>query len=201
MFHLTEEWSFRRKLRQWVRILDADHDGIISPGDMEKTNAKLEQIRRLVGDRRSPLSTEDQKKWWNNHIFKTGPGKPIQLVDCISYLEGVELSVKNPSENFKKMKPVITEFFNFFSTDGYRKKNHIISENDFVRFWSILADVNEQHCRKMFCKHFPTPVTMASLLEDSTAFVSHVDFWDEYSNRVFNILKFRHSGCFCKVHE
>ncbi|XP_048743368.2 uncharacterized protein LOC130046285 [Ostrea edulis] len=200
MINVQKKWSLHRKWRQWVRLLDADHDGIIRPEDMEKTNAKLEQIRRLVGARQSPLSAEDQRKWWNDNIFKGGPGKPISLHDYTSFLEGSMVSVNNPHENANKMRPVITGFFNFFSTDEYRKKNLIICEDDFIRFWRILADIDEQHCREMFNKHFPAPVTMASFMEDFTAFVSHVDFWDEYSNRVFNLLKFRRTGCFCKVH-
>ncbi|XP_048743369.2 uncharacterized protein LOC125656826 [Ostrea edulis] len=199
MIPIQKKWTLRRKWRQWVRLLDADHDGIISPGDMEKTNAKLEQIRRLVGARQSPLSAEDQRKWWNDHIFKSGPGKPISLHDYTSYLEGCMGSLDKPHDTVNKMKPAITGFFNFFSTDGYRKRNLIIGEEDFVRFWIILTDVDEQHCREMFNKHFPAPVTMAYFLEDFNAFVSHPEFWNEFSNRIFNILKFRRSGCCCEV--
>jgi hypothetical protein len=150
---------------------------------MEKTNAKLEQIRRLFGARESPLSAHDQKKWWNDHIFKRGPGKPIALLDYLCNLTG------DP-------KPMITGFFNFFSTGEYRKKNLILGEEDFVRFWRILADVDERHSRKIFYRCFPAPFTMASFMEDFIAFLSNAEFFDEVSNRVFNLLKFQGS-CSC----
>jgi hypothetical protein len=167
---------------------------------MEKTNAKLEQIRRLVGVQRSPLSAEKQKKCWNDHVFKSGPGKPISLEDYMSHLEGTIASLDKSHENANKMRPIITGFFNFFSTEEYRKKNIIIGEEDFVKFWRILADSDEQHSREMFNKHFPAPLTMASFLDDFTALISHVEFWEEYSNRVFNLLKFRRPGCCHIVH-
>jgi hypothetical protein len=155
---------------------------------MEKTNAKLEQIRRLFGARESPLSREDQQKWWEDHIFKSGPGKPISLEDYTCYLMSAG-----------DMRPVITGLFKFFSTDEYRKRNLIMGEDDFVRFWGILADVDERHSREMFNRYFPAPVTMTSFLEDFVAFVSHPDFWDEYNNRVYNVVKFRRSGFCCNV--
>jgi hypothetical protein len=165
---------------------------------MEKTNAKLEQIRRLVGARSSPLSAEDQKKWWDDHIFKGGPGKPISLEDYTSNIITM-VNIEHPGENANKLRPIINGFFNFFSTDNYRKRNNIISEEDFVMFWRILADIDERHCRNMFNKHFPAPLTMASFLEDFTALISHVDFWDEYSSRIYNLLKYRSSGFCCNV--
>ncbi|XP_061195951.1 uncharacterized protein LOC133204223 [Saccostrea echinata] len=86
---LQKRWFIHHKWRQWVRLLDAEQDGIISADDMEKTNAKLEQIRTLLNGRDSALSEDEQKKWWNNHVFKRGPGKDISLEDYISYLEGL----------------------------------------------------------------------------------------------------------------
>ncbi|XP_061175545.1 uncharacterized protein LOC133184469 [Saccostrea echinata] len=190
-----KRWFLRRKWRQWVRLLDADQDGIISADDMERTNAKLEQIRRLVGARDTPLSAEEQKKWWNDHIFKSGPGKDISMTDYVMWVESnIPLH-----EMANKVKPIITGFFNFFSTEDYRKKNLIIGEEDFVMFWAILADVNERHCRKMFVKHIPSPLTMAFFLEDFEAFLSHNEFWNEYAYRVFNILKYRDSCRCCRV--
>ncbi|XP_061175544.1 uncharacterized protein LOC133184468 [Saccostrea echinata] len=183
-----KKWFLRRKRRQWVRLLDADQDGVISPDDMERTNAKLEQIRRLVGARNTPLSAEEQKKWWNDHIFKSGPGKNISMNDYISCLEA-----NCPA------KAIVTGFFNFFSTEVYRKKNLIISEEDFVKFWAILAGVDERHCREVFVKHIPSPLTMAFFLEDFEAFLSHNEFWNEYGYRVFNILKYKDSCRCCRV--
>ncbi|XP_062610688.1 uncharacterized protein LOC134272479 [Saccostrea cucullata] len=137
-----KRWFLRRKRCQWVRLLDADQDGVISADDMERTNAKLEQIRRLVGARNTPLSAEEQKKWWDEHVFKSGPGKSISMNDYISCLES-----NCPA------KVIATGFFNFFSTEAYRKRNLIITEEDFVKFWAILADVDERHCREVFLKH------------------------------------------------
>ncbi|XP_062592535.1 sarcoplasmic calcium-binding protein-like [Saccostrea cucullata] len=191
----NKKWFLRRKWRQWVRLLDADQDGVISADDMERTNAKLEQIRRLVGARNTPLSAQEQKKWWNNNIFKSGPGKSISMTDYISWLE----SSAPPHEMASKLKPMVTGFFNFFSTEDYEKKNLIMSEDDFVKFWTILADINERHCREVFVKHIPSPLTMAYFMEDFVAFLSHNEFWNEYGYRVFNILKYKDTSRCCRV--
>ena len=53
-----------------ARLLDADQDGVISQEDMRKTSAKLECLLKLIGSRRTALSAEDQKKWWNDNIFR-----------------------------------------------------------------------------------------------------------------------------------
>ncbi|XP_048755717.2 uncharacterized protein LOC125666579 isoform X2 [Ostrea edulis] len=195
---MQKTWFLRRKWRQWAKLLDADKDGVISVDDMKKTNAKLEEIRKLLGARNTAMKEGDQKKWWNEHIFKTGPGKDISVDDYISYLDGTVGAVA-PHEKAGKVKPMVMGLFNIFSTESFRKKNFILGEEDFVKFWAILADVDERHCRRMLIRHFPTPLTMAYFLEDFTAFLSHQDFYDEYSNRIFNVLKFRRSyGC-CKV--
>lgn len=49
----TEKWFIRRKLRCWVKLLDADQDGVISQDDMKKTNEKLEGLRKLFGARKT----------------------------------------------------------------------------------------------------------------------------------------------------
>jgi hypothetical protein len=165
---------------------------------MKKTNAKLEQIRKILGARTTTMKEADQKKWWNDHVFKTGPGKDISVADYVSYLEGTVGAVP-PHEKAGKVKPMATGLFNFFSTDNYRKKNLILGEEDFVKFWAILADADERHCRKMLLRHFPTPLTLAYFLDDFTAFLSHQDFFDEYSSRIFNVLKFGGSQGCCKV--
>ncbi|XP_061195688.1 uncharacterized protein LOC133203906 [Saccostrea echinata] len=196
--NLQKKWFLRHKWRQWVRLLDADQDGVISADDMEKTNAKLERIRILVGARNTALSGANQKKWWNDHIFKCGAGKDISIEDYISYLEGT-VGAAPPHERANKVKPFITGFFNFFSTEDYRKKNLILGEEDFVKFWTILADVDERHCREKFVKHIPTPLTMAYFMEDFVAFTSHDEFWNEYGNRIFNVLKGERSDRCCKA--
>lgn len=41
----------------------------------------------------------------------------------------------------------------------------------------------------MFIKHFQTLLTMALFLDDFVSFVPNPDFFDEYSPRVYNVLK------------
>nr|XP_022291571.1 uncharacterized protein LOC111102917 [Crassostrea virginica] len=194
MVHIEKKWFLRRKIRQWARLLDADQDGVISQEDMRITNEKLERLRRMIGARQTALSLEDQQKWWNDNNFKCGPGKNISVEDYMAHLlEKLGLS-KSP-EMASKVRPVIKGWFKFFTTEDYMKRNLIIGEYDFIRFWSILAEyVPESHCKKMFIKNFPTPFTMDSFLEDFVSFVSNPDFYDEYSNRVYNVIKPRPSG-------
>ncbi|XP_052064800.1 uncharacterized protein LOC127704705 [Mytilus californianus] len=178
-------WFVRHKWRQWASLLDADQDGIISTGDMEKTNARLDALRRAIGDRTTALDAEKQKKWWNDHIFKRGVNKDISIDGYINYLEGIY----NPADMEKKIRPVITGFFNFFTTPDFRKKNLPIVEEDFTKFWMILTNMDELHCKRLFIRHFLNPLTMASFLEDFVAFLAYNDFFDENTTRVHNILK------------
>ncbi|XP_062609835.1 sarcoplasmic calcium-binding protein-like isoform X2 [Saccostrea cucullata] len=184
-------WFLHHKWRQWFRILDADQDGIISADDMEKTNAKLEQIRLLVNFKDSAPSEEEQRKWWNDHVFKRGPGEDISLEDYISYLEGFA----EPDLRPVKFLPIITQFFDFFSTEEYRKKKLILGERDFVKFWTILVNIDERHCKYMFIKHVPSPLTLASLLDDFVALVSHDDVLNNDNYRLLAVLKQNHNGC------
>ena len=152
---------------------------------MKITNEKLERLRKLIGGRRTALSASDQKKWWNDNIFKCGPGKDISVEDYICHLE---------EDVAKKAGPTIKGWFNFFTTQDYLKKNLIIGEDDFIRFWSILVGVEESHSKDMYIRHFPKPVTMASFLEDFVAFLSNPDFFDEYSQRVYSVIKLHPRG-------
>ncbi|XP_062570692.1 sarcoplasmic calcium-binding protein-like [Saccostrea cucullata] len=83
---LERKWFLRRKWRQWARLLDADQDGVISPDDMKNTNAKLEQLRKIIGVRKTALSDENKKKWWNENIFKNGPGKDTGVYQSMTTL-------------------------------------------------------------------------------------------------------------------
>ncbi|CAC5378074.1 unnamed protein product [Mytilus coruscus] len=183
-------WFIRRKWRQWASLLDANQDGIISIRDMEKTNARLELLRRTIGDRKTALNADAQKKWWDEHVFKRGVNKDISIEDYITYFEGVY----TPHGMESAMRPVITGFFNFFSTPEYRKKNIPILEEDFIKFWTILKNVDESHCRRMFVRYFLNPLTMASFLENFVALISHNDFYDEKTLRVYKILNPQRSG-------
>ncbi|XP_076115245.1 uncharacterized protein LOC143083016 isoform X3 [Mytilus galloprovincialis] len=180
-----EVWFLRHKWRQWASLLDADQDGIISTRDMEKINARLEELRQAIGDRPTPLDAEKQNKWWNDHIFKRGVDKDISIDGYINYLEGIY----NPADMEKKMRTVITGFFNFFSTPQFRKQNQPIIEEDFIKFWTIFKNMDKLHCRRSFIRHFLNPLTMASFLEDFVAFLSYNDFFDENTTRVHNLLK------------
>ncbi|XP_071120910.1 uncharacterized protein [Mytilus edulis] len=183
-------WFIRRKWRQWASLLDADQDGIISIRDMEKTNARLELLRRTIGDRKTALNAGAQKKWWDENIFKRGVNKDISVDDYITYLEGIY----TPHGMESTMRPVITDFFNFFSTPDYRKKNIPILEVEFFKFWTILKNVDESHCRRMFVRYFLNPVTMASFLDNFVSLIAHNDFFDEKTLRVHKILNPKRSG-------
>lgn len=175
----------RHKWRQWASLLDADQDGIISTRDMEKINARLDELRQAIGERTTPLDAEKQNKWWNEHIFKRGVDNDISIDGYISYLEGIY----NPADMEGKMRPVITGFFNFFSTPEFRKQNQPIIEEDFIKFWTILKNMDKLHCRRSFIRYFLNPLTMANFLEDFVAFLSYSDLFDENTTRVHNLLK------------
>lgn len=199
MISLQKQWFIRRKLRRWAKLLDADQDGVISEEDMKKTNEKLERLRQLIVARRTALSESQQKKWWDDNIFKRGPGKDIDVEEFISYVEGT-LGTGSPCDRANKVRPVIKKLFDFFTTEEYMKRKLILGEEDFVKFWTILDNNNdEDHYKRMFIKHFPSPLCLSDIMEDFVAFLSHPDFFDEYSNRVFNVVKYRPKGMCYKL--
>ena len=187
MFLVTERWFLRRKLRCWAKLLDADQDGVISQADMRATNAKLEELCRLFGARTDPLSADDQKKWWNEHIFKHGEGKDISAEEYVNYMEGY---MRPLGERHKRAKLLIEQWFKFIFTDEVLKNNTIYGELDFCKFWTILARVDESHSRKMYVRNFPTPFTVKDFLQDFISLLSKDEFFDENSNRIFSVIKF-----------
>ena len=198
IFLNSEQWFLRRKLRQWARLLDADQDGVISQDDMKITNEKLERLRKLIGGRKTALSPSDQKKWWNAHVFKHGAGKDISVNQLVAYMESV-IGVGPNHERANRVKGTVSGWFNFFTTAEYLKKNVILGENDFVKFWTILANVDEYHSRTMFARLFPSPLTMNGFVEDFKSLLSNPDFFDEYSNRIFNVIRFQPKKMCCNV--
>lgn len=194
----TEKWFIRRKLRCWVRLLDADQDGVISQDDMKKTNEKLEGLRKLFGARKTALSESQQKKWWTEHVFKCGPGTDISVHQIVSYLEGI-MTQDQSSERAKVVRPKIKKEFNIFATEDFLKLKMIFSEEDFVKFWAVLANIDEQHSREMLTKYFPSPLTLTDFREDFVAFLSNPEFLDEYSSRIFNIFRDQPDCKCCKV--
>lgn len=107
-YHLfqIEQWFIRRKLRRWAKLLDADQDGVISQDDMMKTNEKLERLRKLVGARQTALSASKQKKWWDDNVFKRGPGKDIHVEEYVTFMEGT-LGTGPPHDRAIKIRPVV----------------------------------------------------------------------------------------------
>lgn len=199
MMSIQKQWFIRRKLRCWAKLLDADQDGVISQDDMTKTNEKLERLRKLVGARQTALSASNQKKWWDDHVFKRGPGKDIHVEDYVTFVEGT-LGTGPPHDRANKIRPVVKKWFDFFTTEEYIKRKLILGEEDFLKFWTILDnDIDEEHYKRMFIKHFPSPLCIGDIMEDFVAFLSHPDFFDEYSNRVFDIVKHRPEGPCCKL--
>lgn len=199
MMSIQKQWFIRRKLRRWAKLLDADQDGVISQDDMMKTNEKLERLRKLVGARQMALSASKQKKWWDDNVFKRGPGKDIHVEEYVTFMEGT-LGTGPPHDRAIKIRPVVKKWFDFFTTEEYMKKKLILGEEDFVKFWTILdKGDDESHYKRMYIKHFPSPLSMGDIMEDFVAFLSHPDFFDEYSNRVFNVVKHRPEGTCCKL--
>lgn len=198
MMHLQKKWFIRRKLRCWVKLLDADQDGVISQDDMMKTNEKLEGLRKLFGARKTALSDSQQEKWWSEHVFKCGPGKDISVHQLVSYMEGI-MTQDSPAERAKVVRPKIKKWFNIFTTEDFLKLKMILSEEDFVKFWAVLANIDERHSREMLIKYFPSPLTLNDFREDFVAFLSNPEFLDEYSSRIFNILKNKPDCMCCKV--
>lgn len=194
----TEKWFIRRKLRCWVKLLDADQDGVISQDDMKKTNEKLEGLRKLFGARKTALSDSQQEKWWSEHVFKCGPGKDISVYQLVSYMEGI-MTQDSPAERAKVVRPKIKKWFNIFTTEDFLKLKMILSEEDFVKFWVVLANIDERHSKEMLIKYFPSPLTLNDFREDFVAFLSNPEFLDEYSSRIFNILKNKPDCMCCKV--
>lgn len=69
MDYLKAKWTV------WFKSLDADHDDKITLEDMQISAKKFEEIRKLIGDKGSVDGAEfDNTKWWNDYIFRKGPG-------------------------------------------------------------------------------------------------------------------------------
>lgn len=188
---LREKWFLRRKLRCWAKLLDADRDGVISQDDMRNTNEKLENLRIIFGVRQTSLEVTDQRKWWDDNIFKQGAVEEIKVDD---YVHSVENYLGNGAayDRANRIRPVVTTWFDFFTTEEYINRN--LDMTDFVRFWNELSGDDEQHYRRMFIKHFPSPLTMSDFLEDFVAFLSNPEYLNEFSSRVFQVVKYRSGG-------
>lgn len=193
-FLQIEKWFLRHKLRCWAKLLDADRDGVISQDDMRKTNEKLEKLRISFGVRQRPLPASDQKEWWDENIFKQG-GKWIKVEDYVHSVE-TDLGKGAAYDRANRIRPVVKKWFDFFTTEDYINRNLDMTENDFVKFWTELFGDDEQHYKRMFIKHFPSPLTMSDFLEDFVAFLSNPDYLNEFSSRVFQVVKYR-SGRVC----
>lgn len=189
-FRQTEKWFLRRKLRCWAKLLDADRDGVIGQDDMKKTNEKLEKLRISFGARQRPLPASDQKKWWNENIFKQEAGRSIKVEDYVLSVENY-LGKGAAYDRANRIRPVLKKWFDFFTTEEYINMNLDMTENDFVKFWTELFGDDEQHYKRMFIKHFPSPLTMSDFLEDFVAFLSNPEFFNEFSSRVLQVVKYR----------
>lgn len=189
-FRQTEKWFLRRKLRCWAKLLDADRDGVIGQDDMKKTNEKLEKLRIRFGARQRPLPASDQKKWWNENIFKQEAGRSIKVEDYVLSVENY-LGKGAAYDRANRIRPVLKKWFDFFTTEEYINMNLDMTENDFVKFWTELFGDDEQHYKRMFIKHFPSPLTMSDFLEDFVAFLSNPEFFNEFSSRVLQVVKYR----------
>lgn len=190
---IAEKWFLRHKLRCWAKLLDADRDGVISQDDMKKTNEKLEKLRISFGVRQRPLPASDQKEWWNENIFKQEAGRLIKVEDYVLSVENY-LGKRAAYDRANRIRPVVKKWFHFFTTEENINGNYIMTENDFVKFWTELSGNDEQHYKRMFIKHFPSPFTMSDFVEDFVAFLSNPEYSNEFSNRVFKVVKYRSGG-------
>lgn len=144
----------------------------------------------MIGVRQSPLPASDQKKGWNENIFKQEGGKWIKVEDYVHSVEN-RLGKGAAYDRANRIRPVVKKWFDLFMTEEYINRNLDMTENDFVKFWTELFGDNEQHHKKMFIKHFPSPLTMSDFLEDFVAFLSNPDYLNEFSSRVLQVVKYR----------
>ena len=81
MEYLKSKWKI------WFRSLDGDHDNKITNEDMNMSAKKFEEIRKLIGDKGPSGSEFDNTKWWNNYIFRKGPGVAMTMDEFVGALE------------------------------------------------------------------------------------------------------------------
>lgn len=158
-----------------------------------KTNEKLNRLRKIFGARQRSLTAAVQKKWWNDNIFKQEAGEEIKVEDYVHSVENC-LGKGAAYDRADKIRPVVKTWFDFFTTEKYINRNLDMTETDFVMFWKELSGDDEQHYKRMFIKHFPSPLTMSDFLEDFVAFLSNPEYLNEFSSRVFQVVKYRSGG-------
>lgn len=94
-------------------------------------------------------------------------------------------------DRVNKIRLVVKKWFDFFMIEEYMKKKLILGEEDFVKFWIILdKGDDESYYKSMFIKYFFLLLFMGDIMEDFVVFLLYFDFFDEYSNRVFNVVKY-----------
>lgn len=80
MSQSTEMEYLKKKWSVWFKTLDGDHDGVISTKDRDISTKKFAEIRKKLesgdksGDKRPENVKFDIEKWWNDYIFRKGPG-------------------------------------------------------------------------------------------------------------------------------
>ncbi|XP_062571283.1 uncharacterized protein LOC134233336 [Saccostrea cucullata] len=190
MSNPTEKQRFmKQKWKTWFRMLDHDKDGTISQTDMKRTNEKLESIRIYLRQRTVPLDSKKAATWWTTHIFRRGTNSITFDQFCnthnnfnVQYTE---------SEDFQSaVRRCVTEFFDFFSTHE-QGRNHILTDENFVRFWSMLAGTEEKRAREHL-KDFPRLLSTGDLMLAWMGFLQNTNrFAYKYyeSQAVYQLLK------------
>lgn len=102
-------------------------------------------------------------------------------------------------ECVKVVRLKIKKWFNIFIIEDFFKLKMIFSEEDFVKFWVVLVNIDEWYSREMFIKYFFLLLILNDFWEDFVVFLLNFEFFDEYSSRIFNILKDKLDCMCCKV--
>lgn len=102
-------------------------------------------------------------------------------------------------ECVKVVRLKIKKWFNIFIIEDFFKLKMIFSEEDFVKFWVVLVNIDEWYSREMFIKYFFLLLILNDFWEDFVVFLLNFEFFDEYSSWIFNILKNKLDCMCCKV--
>ncbi|XP_061180314.1 uncharacterized protein LOC133188848 [Saccostrea echinata] len=190
MSNPSEKQRFMRmKWKAWFRMLDHDKDGIISQADMNNTNEKLESIRIYLRQRNVPLDPKKSKTWWQTHIFRRGTNSITFDQFCNTH-NNFTVQYTESQEFQSAVLRCVTEFFDFFSTHE-QGRNHILTDENFVRFWNMLAGIDEKHAREHLME-FPALLSTGDLMLAWMGFLQNTNrFAYKYyeSQAVYHILK------------
>lgn len=179
----------KKKWLLWFQILDHDQDGIISQSDVIKTNEKLESIRIYLKQRDVPMDRAKTIAWWKSHVLRRGTNSITFELFANSH-DNFNGQYTNSNEFQSAARRCVVEFFDFFSTHE-QGRNHPIDDEKFVRFWNMLAGIDEKHARAKLMD-FPKLLTTGDLMHAWIGYLQNSNrFQNQFyqSQAVYNVLK------------